>query len=351
MTKFLIRNDDLAFDTPIEEIKRFCEVCDKHGFRIIQSITPIGAGGRYARASMTNDSIKLLSFRRFEENKEVLEFLKERSDFIGVHGLWHTHAPTEAEILKGKEMLQELGLNPTYFVPPFNEGEYPPEVAGLITCKLSLENGERLEDFLNDKTPNAPIMYLHSWRFNNNYFTLGQLDRCLARLTDISQENISTENNTKPIETDTEPIKIKKLIDKPASPFRFWYNDWIKNNAEGNVLDIGKSAYWDYGFPTLDINPKRHPTYLGNAEQMDFPDETFDTVLCNGMYEFVDNPQKMIDEALRVTKKGGKVIFGFVGKDYKPYKKPWRFFEGKERLPEHTRVDFDNEYYYLICQK
>ena len=175
-------------------------------------------------------------------------------------------------------------------------------------------------------------MYLHSWRFNNNYFTLGQLDRCLARL-----ENKS--------------VEIKKLIDKPVTPSRLWYNDWVKANTKGNVLDIGKSVYWDYGFPTLDINPKRHPTYLGNVEHINFPNETFDVVLCNGMYEFVDSPQGMIDEVLRVTKKGGKAIFGFVGKDYKPYKKPWKFFEDKEALPPHTRVDFGSEYHFTICQK
>lgn len=183
MNKFIIRNDDIGFDTEIEEIKQFCEICDKYGYQIIQAITPIGLSGKYARNAMTNEQIKLLSFKRFDENKEVLEFLKSRKDFIGVHGLWHTHAPTKEEISSAKAILQELGLNPTYFVPPFNEGDYGEEIDGLKVSKLSQEKGQRLEDFLNNGTPSFPIMYLHSWRFNHKYYKFKHLDRCLERLS------------------------------------------------------------------------------------------------------------------------------------------------------------------------
>lgn len=336
MTKFIIRNDDVAFDTGLDEIKKFCEICDRYGYKIIQAITVIGECRR-SRATMTNDNIRLASFRRFSENKELVEFLKSRNDYIAVHGLWHTHEPTEEEIVTAKSILEELGFKPTHFVPPFNEGDYQSEIAGLTTCKLSLEKGERLEDFINQGIPTAPIMYLHSWRFTNNYFTFGQLDRCLARLASEASKT-------------SETVEIKKLIDKPVTTCRLWYNEWIKQNARGNVLDVGKSMYWDYGFPTFDISPKRHPTYLGDIQKTDFGDGTFDVVLCNGMYEFVDDPQKMIDEVIRITKKGGKVIFGFVGKDYKPYKESWKFFEGKESMPPHSRIDFGQEYHFLICE-
>lgn len=144
-----------------------------------------------------------------------------------------------------------------------------------------------------------------------------------------------------------------KMLKKDSipSPYRLWYNDWVKKNAKGYVLDVGKSTYWDYGFPTIDTNKGLNPTFVGNIEDTAFPKETFDTVLCNGMYEFVEIPQKMINECLRITKRGGKVIFGFVGKDYKPYKNPWKFYEGKEYIPNHIRKDFNNEYHFIICQK
>lgn len=145
---------------------------------------------------------------------------------------------------------------------------------------------------------------------------------------------------------------IKQLKkDSAQSPYRFWYNQWVRENAIGNILDVGKSTFWDYGFSTIDINPILKPTFVGNIEKTAFLDEMFDLVLCNGMYEFINNPQKMINEVLRITKKGGKVIFGFVGKSYKPYKKPWKFYEGKEIFPKHIKKDFEEEYHFIICKK
>jgi len=146
--------------------------------------------------------------------------------------------------------------------------------------------------------------------------------------------------------------KIEKLSDLPASDCRNWYNLWVKENCRGDILDVGKSKHWDYTFPTIDINPDTKPTYIANIEKTHFLDNTFHVVLCNGIYEFVDNPQKMIDEVLRIAKQ--VAIFGFVGKDYKPYKKPWKFYEGKEKFPDNVKIinyDFDKEYHFIICHK
>ncbi len=184
MNKFLIRNDDVAFDTEIEEIKKFCEICDKYGFKIIQAIMPIGEAKKIKTRRMTNDQIKSVSSRLFSENKEVLSYLRERNDFIGIHGLWHSHQPTIEEIETAKFILQGLGFNPTYFVPPFNEGDYPDEIVDLRTSNLSDKRGERLEDFLEEGVPNAQVMYLHSWRFAKGWYTFEVLDRCLYRLSE-----------------------------------------------------------------------------------------------------------------------------------------------------------------------
>lgn len=182
MTKFLIRNDDVAFDTKISEIKRFCEIADKYEYKIMHAIIPIGEARLIKSRRMTNDAIRSTSSRLFSDNKEVLEYLKGRHDLIGVHGLWHTHKPTKEEVQAAKLKLENLGLIPTYFVPPFNEGIYPDEVAGLKVCTLSEKAGERLEDFLEKGTPTAEIMYLHSWRFNNDWYTFDKLEQCLQRL-------------------------------------------------------------------------------------------------------------------------------------------------------------------------
>jgi SAM-dependent methyltransferase len=139
--------------------------------------------------------------------------------------------------------------------------------------------------------------------------------------------------------------------DSTPSKWRLWYNEWVVNNAKGNVLDVGKSKYWDYEFPTIDINPEMNPTFIGNIEDTSFPKETFDMVLCNGMYECVDCPQKMINECLRITKQGGTVIFGFIGKEFKKYKGKWKYYDNKEFIPATETKNFNNEYHFLICQK
>jgi hypothetical protein len=182
MTKFLIRNDDVSFDTDLSEIKRFCQIADKYGYQIIQAIVPIGESRKIKSARMTNDQIRATSNRLFSENRQVLEYLRSRQDLIGIHGLWHSHKPNEEEIITAKSILEGLGFNPTYFIPPFNEGDYPEEFMGLKTCQLSMKKGERLEDFLDKGTPESEIVYLHSWRFNNDWYTFEMLEKCLERL-------------------------------------------------------------------------------------------------------------------------------------------------------------------------
>lgn len=142
--------------------------------------------------------------------------------------------------------------------------------------------------------------------------------------------------------------------DSTPSPFRRWYNDWISENAKGNILDVGKSRFWDYGFKTIDINPDLKPDVVGDICNFVLPDNTYDTILCNGMYECVENPLKMMNEVYRMLKVGGKAIFGFVGKDYKPYKKDWKFYNKDIDFREFKVLeekDFDNKYHYIICQK
>ena len=184
--KFLIRNDDVAFDTDFEEIRRFCQICDKYGYKIMHAIVPIGEARKIKSKRMTNSEIRATSNRLFSENREVLNYLRGRQDLIGVHGLWHTHKPNIEEIKTGKIILQGLGFNPTYFIPPFNEGDYPKAIAGLKVCKLS-EKKERLELYLEHGNPTYPIMYLHSWRFNNHWYTFDMLEKCLERLENSNE--------------------------------------------------------------------------------------------------------------------------------------------------------------------
>lgn len=53
--------------------------------------------------------------------------------------------------------------------------------------------------------------------------------------------------------------------------------------------------------------------FPGNAESLDFPDETFDLVISITALEFIKNPDKAISEMARVCKKGGRVVVGTLG--------------------------------------
>jgi len=57
---------------------------------------------------------------------------------------------------------------------------------------------------------------------------------------------------------------------------------------------------------------------LGDAAKMDFPDNSFDTIIMNDAMEHVDEPEKVLEECARVLKKGGKLFVNFP-----PYNHPF----------------------------
>jgi len=95
------------------------------------------------------------------------------------------------------------------------------------------------------------------------------------------------------------------------------------------VLDVGASKgiidnYLSgrFGFVTgIDIDQKAISTakkdfrrnnldfIVGDAMSIDFPDETFDVVLCSQVYEHVPDAQKMMGEIFRVLRPGGICYF------------------------------------------
>ena len=135
--------------------------------------------------------------------------------------------------------------------------------------------------------------------------------------------------------------------------YRLWYNNLIKT-ISGNVLDVGKSQSWNYGFKTIDSNGDLCPDITADICNSEIPSESYDTVLCNGVFEFVSSPQKMVNEVHRILKPEGAAVFGFVGKDFPPYKHDWKFYEdnvdfGKFRIIK--RKDFARKYHFIICER
>jgi hypothetical protein len=137
-----------------------------------------------------------------------------------------------------------------------------------------------------------------------------------------------------------------------STEFRLWYNEWLeKQNKDLKVLDIGKSAYWDYShlfrdYKTIDINPDLKPDIIGNAE--DYPLEKYDLVLLNGMYEFTD-VKKILNNI-----KADRVICGFVTEHYRSYRTPWKYFDGNMEIFKDWKIDEVCDfvkYIYIIISK
>lgn len=182
-SKYIIRNDDVGYDTDVNNLKRFCEICDKHGFEILQAIVPVG---KCLGIDVSWDNKKLEEYagaRPFFLNTELLCFLKDRMDMIGVHGFRHTHIPNEDDIIDGKDILHQVDLFPSYFVTPFNEGDYGEYVHNLmVSAKTeSLETCIVKNRLPKDEDVVNNIIYCHSWRFGKLY-SWESLDKFLERL-------------------------------------------------------------------------------------------------------------------------------------------------------------------------
>ena len=68
--------------------------------------------------------------------------------------------------------------------------------------------------------------------------------------------------------------------------------------------------------------------HVGDAENLPYKDDFFDITSCNLLLMWVKNPQRVVDEMARVTKKGG-IVLASLEPDY----------GGKLHYPEHKKVD------------
>ncbi|MBP7741222.1 MAG: class I SAM-dependent methyltransferase [Candidatus Pacebacteria bacterium] len=78
------------------------------------------------------------------------------------------------------------------------------------------------------------------------------------------------------------------------------------------VLDIGSGgANQDASFPnrtTYDIDSARNPSIVGDAQDMPFPDSSYDVIVCSEVLEHIPDPKKAIGEMFRVLAPGGTLI-------------------------------------------
>lgn len=84
---------------------------------------------------------------------------------------------------------------------------------------------------------------------------------------------------------------------------------WVWKEAEGSVLEVGarEGQYPDReGWIRLDIEGGPGPHVVGDGEALPFMDGSFDTVLLAEVLEHVEEPRRLLREALRVAR--GRVV-------------------------------------------
>ena len=90
-------------------------------------------------------------------------------------------------------------------------------------------------------------------------------------------------------------------------------------DASKDMIDVAKHVLIDY----KNVNLK-----VGSADQLPFKDNCFDITICNLLLMWAQQPQKVINEMARVTKKNGMVLAS-LEPDY----------GGKLHYPENQKVD------------
>lgn len=84
--------------------------------------------------------------------------------------------------------------------------------------------------------------------------------------------------------------------------------DWLRRNAEGNIIDIGSAGGHTFRGRVLnfDLDLYKIPNFVrGDAHNMPFTDKSFDTAALGDVMEHVDDPVQVLQEAGRVA---GKVL-------------------------------------------
>ena len=154
---------------------------------------------------------------------------------------------------------------------------------------------------------------------------------------------------------------IIKLTNDQSTKQREYYNELVtllaSNHPDWYVLDVGVGDYWDYSklwknYTSIDRNDKA--TVKGDICDCSLPNEAYDLILCNGVYEYVDMVGNMISEVWRMLKPYGLAVFGFVGPDYKYDGISTRRYHGEELFDcfrNRNKHWIDKTYCYITAKK
>jgi len=198
-----VRNDDVSVSTDLAHLRRFCEICDRHGARIIQAVTPVGdlrplyndASGQWCNLKIGVQTVAQSNWACVMQNDEMWGYLsmhRDRDcDEIALHGWQHINYKCEnhKRFLQdwelGKRFLEWLFDRPvTRFVAPFNG--VTPEMLSTPGVEVLHSDGPHLENIIlgREPIPEKPdglIYRCHSWRFGER-FSYEQLGEVLSKI-------------------------------------------------------------------------------------------------------------------------------------------------------------------------
>lgn len=288
----ILRNDDVNALTTVKHLQRFTELTDKNGYQVIHAITPRGVcwtSDGWLGQRKNSEIHALGAGITIEQNPELLEFLRSRTDrdLIGIHGLWHTHAPRVEEWLQARQILLDNGLYPQYLVPPYNEGSFK--------SHDFIVSGDDAQSFENESWITSPIAQMHSWRFDPEmwrgsyrapWWTWDDLERKLQY-----------------------PVMGVSAVGQQKY-------DFLAQRISGQWLDVGcNTGELLRRVPGgVGVDASLYPLQVGvggaqaQAQALPFADNTFDTVVLCSVLEQCTDWKSVLTEALRVIRRGGKVI-------------------------------------------
>ena len=105
--------------------------------------------------------------------------------------------------------------------------------------------------------------------------------------------------------------------EKFNQPIKTFLQQEFDKNVDGKILDVGSGLYSETYLPKgheiyrVDWLPqvnKIENSYVCNAESMPFEDNAFGIVLSKQVYGYLINPEKCLDEMVRILKPDGLLV-------------------------------------------
>jgi SAM-dependent methyltransferase len=157
------------------------------------------------------------------------------------------------------------------------------------------------------------------------------------------------------------PLSAGSRFDRTAERYaamarrRDWngFVEWCDPRPEDRALDVaggpgalagvlaprvGSITVLDTSARLLEFVPEGAGRVLGRAEQLPFPDASFDLVTCVNSLHHIARPPRALDEMARVLAPGGRIVLeDFIADDDPGRARRWEEIE-RIRDPEHGRL-------------